>query len=578
MTKTKKIILAVVAIVLLIAIVVAIIIAKKITNNNFDYEIEKITSWEYFNLYKDGKIGVINKQGDIIINPEYSSIEIPNPTKSVFICEDQDETVILNEKSEKILTNYDEVSDIKLNELAIEIPYEKSVLKYKENGKYGLINFEGKKITKANYSSLENLPYKEGEFLVEIDGKYGVINLLGKTVIDCKYDEIKIDNYYEDEGNYRNSGYIVGNKTDTETEYMYINYQGKEYNKEKYQELERIIDIQNKDEVYLIYKENDKYGILKNDITILKNEYDSIEYDDLNNIFITKKESKYGISDIEGNTVISNIYAQMEIEGEYIYAQKDKEEFIFDSKGNRKENIEFKSEYSVKDTEYKIVIDQENKYGVRNLENEELIPNDYYYLEHLKDDYFIASGQDGKNGIVNKQGVIVPLKYDIIQKLKDTDLLEIYISETDDMYIYNIDLERIAYMKSGKIQEMDQYIKLYSKNEIKYLALNGEEKTNKEVFPENNLYADVKNGKWGFIDKDGNIKVQYEYDEVTEFNEYGYAGIKKDNKWGSVNSDGNIIVEPIYTIAENSTDISFIGKFYKNVYGYKKFYYTDNII
>lgn len=28
---------------------------------------------------------------------------------------------------------------------------------------------------------------------------------------------------------------------------------------------------------------------------------------------------------------------------------------------------------------------------------------------------------------------------------------------------------------------------------------------------------------------------------VTEFNEYGYAGIKSKNKWGSINENGDVI-------------------------------------
>ena len=48
------------------------------------------------------------------------------------------------------------------------------------------------------------------------------------------------------------------------------------------------------------------------------------------------------------------------------------------------------------------------------------------------------------------------------------------------------------------------------------------------------------NNKWGFVDKNGNIKIQYTYDMVTELNEYGYAGIKLNGKWGVINSEGKL--------------------------------------
>ena len=82
-----------------------------------------------------------------------------------------------------------------------------------------------------------------------------------------------------------------------------------------------------------------------------------------------------------------------------------------------------------------------------------------------------------------------------------------------------------------------------------------------------------KDGKWGFEDKKGTIKVECIYDEVTEFNEYKYAGIKKDNKWGVINSEGKVILEPEYEI--NSEEPSFLGKYYKVTYGFGELYYTN---
>ena len=103
----------------------------------------------------------------------------------------------------------------------------------------------------------------------------------------------------------------------------------------------------------------------------------------------------------------------------------------------------------------------------------------------------------------------------------------------------------------------------------------GNEKENKEIL-NNKLFADVKNGKWGFIDSNGNVIVDYIYDNVTEFNSYGFAGIKKDGKWGSINDEGKVIIEPTYTLNINTNEIDFIGEYYKYTYGYKKFNYTND--
>lgn len=95
------------------------------------------------------------------------------------------------------------------------------------------------------------------------------------------------------------------------------------------------------------------------------------------------------------------------------------------------------------------------------------------------------------------------------------------------------------------------------------------------MFKSNTLIANKKDNKWGFIDRDGNIVVEHKYDKVTEFNEYGYAGIKLNDKWGVIDSKGNIVKEPSYEDIETNSAPEFLGEFYKVYYGYGEFYYTD---
>ena len=83
----------------------------------------------------------------------------------------------------------------------------------------------------------------------------------------------------------------------------------------------------------------------------------------------------------------------------------------------------------------------------------------------------------------------------------------------------------------------------------------------------------IRNGKkWGFADANGNIVVECKYDDVTEVNDYGFAGIKINNEWGIINSEGKIIVDPKYKINENNP--TFIGEYYKVTYGSGENYYT----
>ena len=81
--KNRKILLILIICVVLVGI--TILIVNAVINANKDYTLEKIIDRNYFTLYKNGKVGIINTSGEIIINPEYNNIQITNPTKDVFI-------------------------------------------------------------------------------------------------------------------------------------------------------------------------------------------------------------------------------------------------------------------------------------------------------------------------------------------------------------------------------------------------------------------------------------------------------------------------------------------------------------
>lgn len=202
---------------ILISIIVLIVIIigayKILESKKKEYVITEVSKYNYFVLNKDSKYGVIDTMGKIIVEPIYDNVKIPNPEKAVFICRQEDKPIALNDLNEKIFTEYEEVNTISLNGIISNIPYEKTVLKYKKNGKYGIIDFEGRKITNPIYEEIKGLENKETELLVKLNGKYGVINVKGAKLIKAEYDNIVADGFYTDKNKYGLSGYIVSNKT-----------------------------------------------------------------------------------------------------------------------------------------------------------------------------------------------------------------------------------------------------------------------------------------------------------------------------------------------------------------------------
>ncbi|MEI3355963.1 MAG: WG repeat-containing protein [Clostridia bacterium] len=299
--------------VILTILILAIIIGVSyyfITTNNKKYEIEKVEQYNYFLLKQDGKTGVIDRSGNIVIDVKYDDIKIPNPQKDVFVCYSGENSQILNSQKEQILNNYQDVEPIKLQNIASNLMFEKSVLSYKENDKYGLVNFQGKKITKPIYDEISGLSYKEGELLVKQNDKYGVINIKGHKLIDIEYDKIAVDGYYTNDDGYKYAGYIITTTIQEGYRYGYINYNGKLILKPEYNELSRITDIMDNENAYLLCAKNGQFGVNKNEKEIVKNEYQSISYDKTNELLVAEKSKKYGIASLDGKIIVPAQFLQ----------------------------------------------------------------------------------------------------------------------------------------------------------------------------------------------------------------------------------------------------------------------------
>ena len=561
--KIRWIIIGIVAV-----IIIAISIMAIINEVQLHYKVEEISEYNYFTLEQNQKYGVIDKNGNIVIEAEYEAVQIPNPSKAIFVCvkeynenTKEYETVVYNEKKEVLFSNYKNVQSISIYTNVNSIPYEKSVLTYKENGKYGLINLEGKQITKPVYDEISSINYKEGTFLVKQNELEGIINMKGKVIIKCEYESVTSDNYYSENGNKKQAGFIVSKKTEDGYRYGYVNYRGTIILNPIYTQLERVTEIANEKGVYFIAFKNGQAGLLKNNKEILNYEYEDIQYNVLGSIFVTKRNGKYGAVNQEGTTVLYPEYDNVYTGGMYLNALKDKDIFIFDLNGNKIETNEV-SKTKTENANYYITIDKNNKYKVVDSKDNIIIDKDYTYIEYLPGDYFIVE-RDSKSGIIDSNGKsVIELKYDSISRINETDILQ--MEKDRNIALYNLNMKEIVSMDNAIVKEVKDekaYILLYSDTDFKYLDKNGNILTSQNLFENNPLFAKNINGKWGFVDKDGNLKVQNDYELVTDFNKYGFAGIKKDGKWGSINQNGEIVQEPTYDLKRNIPE--FVGKYYR---------------
>lgn len=572
--KKKNIIILVIILIAIIVISVSFI-TRKIQKENRRYETETITEYKYFVVKEENKYGVIDVQGNKIIETQYENVKIPNPEKAVFICYEENNTKILNDKNEEIFTQYENIEPLRLKNISSDLMYEKSVLKYSKDEKYGIIDLNGKIITKPIYEEIDTLQFKEGELLVKKDGKYGVINIKGTTLVKTNYDKIETDKYYENNNEYKNAGYIVSKTTEEGYRYGYVNLAGKEIIEPKYNDLYRITEINSQD-IYIICAENGKYGLIINDKKIIENDYQSLVYTESNNNIIALKGKKYGVLSTTGKIIVPFEYKQIDVTGTYIYATtNDENTKIFDSNGNETNISKDLAIIDIDNTNYKIYIETIEGKTIYNIykNQQKLTKDDYSYIQYLYDKYFIACDRNGKLGIIDdNENITVNFNYNSIQKIEYTNMIQTLNNNTNITEIYSKNMKKICELENAILENNKEYIKIYNDKEIKYILKDEVEVNNTEIFKNNKIFAKKQGTKWGFINSNGNKVVEYKYEKVTEVNKYGFAGIKQNGKWGVINSEGKIIIEPKYEL--NEDEPIFIGEYYQIIYGNGEIYYT----
>jgi len=367
-----------------------------------------------------------------------------------------------------------------------------------------------------NKDQNNNLWYENNVLKVQKDGKYGMINLAGKELLSCEYDE------------------IVG--------------------------LEDIKDT-------LKISKNGKYGIVDSEGKIMLepkyNEVKALGKENKAGFIVKAENEKYGIVDFLGNVVLETKYDEIaNVYGNDLYVVKQEGKQIL----IKKDGTEMLKEDSdqiiaiLKNPENGVIYKKGNQYGVKKQTGETTIEASYDELKEAKSGILIAK-KDGKYGVIDlEKNNKIEFKYTSISYNEKADL---YIAEDENFNNEIID-SNYQVKQTGILMDLDDekgYLELRQNNETKYYNFKFEEKNAADIFTSNTLYLSKKDGKYGFVDKNGKVVVDYIYDDATKQNSYGYAGVKKDGKWGAIDNKGNLVQEPTYNL-EDYLKVDFIGRWH----------------
>ncbi len=299
---------------------------------------------------KDGKYGLANLKGKLILNCEYDDIYTLKGIKNSLIVQ--------------------------------------------KNDKIGLVDDNGRVVIEAIYTDIQPLGTEalDGYIVKNEAGKYGVIGANKDVKLDMQYEKVE---------------QIVGNNLYVITEdgkQKLVNSKGTPILTEGFDTIEQIL----KDSEGVIFKKDGLYGTMNTDGTVtIPNTYQELKQIE-NGYIIAKNEGRYGIIDTQNTVNLYFNYTTISYNKAldvYVADDADFRTSVIDKKFEVK-LIGILSELNENLKYIKMRINDDYKYYNLNFEEK---PN----TELLKGNTLFLSKKNGKYGYVNAKGeVVVDYTYD----------------------------------------------------------------------------------------------------------------------------------------------------------------------
>lgn len=213
-------------------------------------------------------------------------------------------------------------------------------------------------------------------------------------------------------------------------------------------------------------------------------------------------------------------------------------------------------------------------YGYINTDGKTVIDCKYTYLNFFIDGLAVAQNKDGKYGYIDKDGeVVIDFEYDYAGYFsEETGLALVAEGDTEDLEYFYIDKDGEVVIESeydiaddfygdsglAAVGEKDKKIPYDSDPSdyyytYKYGFINDEgdlkidfKYTDTSYFCEGLCAVKNDKDKWGFIDEKGRLKIDYKYKSTTDFDNGICAVQNEKGKWGYIDKDGDVVIECKY--------------------------------
>jgi len=302
---------------------------KTILNNEYDdiYSLEGVE--KNLIIEKEGLKGLVNaSMREIVITPEYTEISLLTDSyEDGYIVQQNGKYGIISANGKRIFEpTYDEIKKVASNGYYSVV----------QNGKTSLINNSGEVILSEGFDNIEEI---NGENLtITKNSKYGVIDVSGNSIINNEYDDIRYiyGTYYiaQKDGFYgiiSTDGVIVVDFKYTTMDYVKTagfvqadneNYKTDLINRDFEVVLSDVIISElNLEDGYLRVRDGDDYSYYNFNFEKKSNR----EILPSNTLFLVKEAGKYGYENKNGERIVDCIYDDAKEQNKYGYCAVKKD-------------------------------------------------------------------------------------------------------------------------------------------------------------------------------------------------------------------------------------------------------------
>ncbi len=483
---------------------------------------------DYHAIKSNDKFGFIDKNGKLVI--DYQFLDAKDFVNGYAQVSNGTYWAIIDKKGTRISDWYEEIK-----------PFQGSLAVVKKIGNTGFINTEGKFVGKW-YEKVEPLDY--GLYKATKYEKYAIINSDGFLVTQW-FDEI---------GTFQ-SGYV---RVVLEGKYAYINKIGAM----AIGWYDNISDV--RDGITKVQNEG-KSGFFNIEAYFISEFYDFLgDFND--GIALVQNNGKYGFISKTGQLITEIKYdkatpfnggiAQIEKDGKAAYINTNGDVIMgwYDSKI-----------YFHKDPPRGLIaVKIGRKYGYQTINGKRVIPATFDYAENFSEGVALVKNKP-QEMLIDKSGKPKPLT---AYPADNTIRLDMGYGHTNDPI--KITVWECAYIDyNGEIVLKTEFTDAYSFMNGKAMVVDGDKYnyidpkgklvgTWKE-FPDD-YHADFKKGKFGYINKNGELAIEYKFDYAEDF-ENGIAkiriGDRNTGKFAYINRKGAFKTKMYSSLSDYENDVAY---------------------